>query len=239
MSVPHSSWASSYDQIYEKSFGSIYKRLTEVTLSQIQAIQSPPCDVVDFGAGTGRLSIPLSTLGYKVTAVEPCDEMLIELKRKQGSEEVNCQAVKMQDFHAESKFDIATCVFTVLIYLLDEHSLKSSIDAASRALRSGGVLLLDIPSRAVFNDMTVTVKGCLRNIKVQPIEGDLYNFSEDTELEVEGQTIKAKDSFQVRYWAPKVVVSHLEEAGFELVEDLSSNFVGTGSSYFLFRKIPT
>lgn len=237
MSTPHSSWASSYDLIYEKSFGSIYERLTEVTLSQIQGIQSPPCDLVDFGAGTGRLSIPLSTLGYRVTAVEPCNEMLIELKRKQGSGEVICRALKMQDFDAESKFDIATCVFTVLIYLLDEESLKKSIAAASRALRSGGVLLLDIPSRAVFNNLTVSVQGCLRKIKVQPIEGDLYNFSENTELEVDGQTIEAKDSFRVRYWSPKLVISHLQEEGFELVEDVSRNFVGTGSSYFLFRKV--
>lgn len=237
MTAPHSSWASSYDLIYEKSFGSIYKRLTDITLSQIQGVLPAPCDLVDFGAGTGRLSIPLSKLGYRVTAVEPCNEMLIELQRKEGSAEVNCLAMKMQDFDAKGKFDLATCVFTVLIYLLDEESLRSSIVAASRALRPGGFLLLDIPTRSVFADLTISVSGCLRKIKVKPIEGDLYQFSEDTEVEVDGQLVKATDSFRVRYWSPAVVISHLEESGFELIEDISKKFAGTGSNYLLLRKI--
>jgi len=42
----------------------------------------PPAKIVDFGAGTGRLSIPLSRKGFDVTAVEPCENMLNQLKRK-------------------------------------------------------------------------------------------------------------------------------------------------------------
>lgn len=236
MKIPHSSWASSYDQIYEKSFGSVYKKLTEATLAQIQEIMPPPCDLVDFGAGTGRLSIPLSSLGYRVTAVEPCKEMLLELEKKKGGNEVNCQEMKMSDFRTERKFDIATCVFTVLIYLLDEDSLSKSIMAASLALRPGGFLLLDIPSRAVFSDFSVSAKGCNRQIKVQSIEGDLYLFSENTEIEVDGHLVKANDSFPVRYWPPKVVFSQLELAEFHLVRDVSKSFLGSGSSYLIFQK---
>ncbi len=40
---------------------------------------SEPCDVVDLGAGTGKLTRPLVALGHRVTAVEPLDEMLAEL----------------------------------------------------------------------------------------------------------------------------------------------------------------
>lgn len=38
-----------------------------------------PCDVVDLGAGTGKLTRALVGLGHRVTAVEPLDEMRAEL----------------------------------------------------------------------------------------------------------------------------------------------------------------
>jgi SAM-dependent methyltransferase len=39
-----------------------------------------PCDVVDLGAGTGKLTRTLVDLGHRVTAVEPLTEMLDQLR---------------------------------------------------------------------------------------------------------------------------------------------------------------
>jgi SAM-dependent methyltransferase len=39
-----------------------------------------PCDVVDLGAGTGKLTRVLVALGHRVTAIEPLDEMRVELE---------------------------------------------------------------------------------------------------------------------------------------------------------------
>ena len=39
-----------------------------------------PCDVVDLGAGTGKLTRTLVDLGHRVTAVEPLPEMLDQLR---------------------------------------------------------------------------------------------------------------------------------------------------------------
>lgn len=40
----------------------------------------PPCDVVDLGAGTGKLTRGLVAIGHRVTAVEPLAEMRAELE---------------------------------------------------------------------------------------------------------------------------------------------------------------
>jgi precorrin-6B methylase 2 len=79
---PHSSWAEVYDLAYHRSFGEFYNELTIATIRVIKDRIRSSGSIVDFGAGTGRLSIPLADDGFEVTAVEPCREMLDQLKRK-------------------------------------------------------------------------------------------------------------------------------------------------------------
>ena len=67
--LPHSSWAEVYDLAYERSFGRLYADLSAQTIRVIMDRVPSPAKVVDFGAGTGRLSIPLSESGYDVLAV--------------------------------------------------------------------------------------------------------------------------------------------------------------------------
>jgi len=60
MKMPHASWANIYDLAYEQSFGRFYDALTHATIEQIKESIQLPARIVDFGAGTGRISIPLS-----------------------------------------------------------------------------------------------------------------------------------------------------------------------------------
>ena len=55
MSQPHASWATGYDQLYEKSFGSVYQELTQHTLTVIKNLTTPDFRIVDFEASTLRL----------------------------------------------------------------------------------------------------------------------------------------------------------------------------------------
>lgn len=79
---PHSSWADVYVLAYDRSFGEFYNRLTVAIIQVITDRICPGGSIVDFGAGTGRLSIPLADKGFEVTAVDPCWEMLCQLEQK-------------------------------------------------------------------------------------------------------------------------------------------------------------
>ena len=174
MTEPHASWADIYDLVYEESFGKFYDALTNATIDQIKKTVQPPASIVDFGAGTGRLSIPLAAHGYIVRAVEPCQEMYDQLRDKPGGEAISRFIGKMEDFETDTRFDMAICVFTVLLYLPDETSLRASLEAAYKSLRSGGYLLIDVPLRDIFNSFQSTTNLVQRDVTVTPGHNDTY-----------------------------------------------------------------
>jgi SAM-dependent methyltransferase len=234
---PHSSWAEFYDTAYEQSFGPFYEQLTQGTLAEIRKWVQPPKRIVDFGAGTGRLSVPLAVEGYNVTAVDPCQEMIQQLKRKQPDAGIKTKVCRMQDFHADEPFDMALCVCTVLLYLLDEEALENSVQAAANALRLGGLLLVDIPSRAIFQSFQRHTQEVERSVIVTPQGGNLYLYEEDTTIRSCGDATSYTEKFSIRYWTTEQIEAVLAKYGFLMKRGLTDEFLGTGSRYFLMAKM--
>lgn len=237
MDRPHSSWADVYDLAYQHSFGESYKLLTEVTIQVIEERVRPSAAIVDFGAGTGRLSVPLADRRYEVTAVEPCAEMLDQLKRKCHLRTLRTVNSKMEDFIATQSFDMALCVFTVLLYLLDESSLKKALQVAHASLKGGGLLLVDIPSKMIFSSYSTEDDVIKRSVSVIEQPGDIYRYQEEINVTMQDGTEAAyQDGFAIRYWPQEQVLTVLRELGFVLEADLADRFSGSGSHYYLMKK---
>ena len=236
MSVqPHSSWASVYDLAYHHSFGDFYTQLTDTTIAVIQERARPPASIIDFGAGTGRLSIPLSQIGYEVTAVDSCQDMLNQLRQKILQEKITTVCSRMEDYSGTRTFDVALCVFTVLLYLLDEDSLVRALRAAHSSLKAGGVLIIDIPREAIFRGYSTSDPMIERNVSVtRKGQTPLFQYREDLVVkQANGETLAFQDEFLIRYWTQSQVMKTLGEAGFVLVKNLSYEFSGAGSAYYL------
>ena len=237
--IPHQSWAHLYNFAYELAYGNFYKQFTDLTLEQISKLKSPQksAKIVDFGAGTGRLSIPLAKQGYEVHAVEPCKEMVDELRKKsEGLKNIHTHICKMEDFHSDIKFDLGLCLFTVISYLLDEDSLEKSISSASNCIKKGGSFMVDVPQPVLFSEGPNEVQkgNNVRRVTIRKINNsDLYTYNEYIK---KGNEV-AEDSFQIRYWKDDVILNLLKENGFQMEKDLSDEFSGTGSNYYLMKKV--
>ena len=231
---PHSSWAEVYDLAYDRSFGEFYNRLTDATIQVITDGIHHGGSIVDFGAGTGRLSIPLANMNFEVTAVDPCREMLCQLEqKKREGMRLSTVCSKMQDFK-DSNFDCALCVFTVLSYLLYEESLKKALSAAYGALKPNGMLLIDIPSRTIFQNYSRKDELIERVVSVIQDSGDIYNYHETLKVKgANGDESTYTDEFKIRYWPPEYVLNNLEATGFVFEADLTEYFSGTGSHYWI------
>lgn len=101
----------------------------------------PPADVVDLGAGTGKLTRSLADLGHRVTAVEPLAEMRAELEAAVPGVRVlegSAEAMPLPDASA----DVVTCAQAFHWF---DHT--RSLPEIARVLRRGGRLALVWNSR--------------------------------------------------------------------------------------------
>lgn len=95
-----------------------------------------PCDVVDLGAGTGKLTRSLVALGHRVTAVEPLDEMLAQLRAAvPGAAAVvgSAESIPLPDASA----DVVACAQAFHWF---DHG--PALDEIARVLRPEGSLAL-------------------------------------------------------------------------------------------------
>jgi SAM-dependent methyltransferase len=94
--------------------------------------------ILDIGAGTGRVSIPLCDLGYRVIAVEPAAGMLEKLRAKAGQRRIETLQAEGSGLPMESQ-SIDAVFIARLLYLTPDW--RQILGEASRVLKSDGVLV--------------------------------------------------------------------------------------------------
>ena len=243
---PHDTWAEWYDIVYEACFGDTFAWLTEATLNSIRTTATSGARIIDFGAGTGRLAIPLAREGFRVHAVEASAPMLAQLVSK-SSRELTPDAITtehrdIQSYAGLGEFDVALCVFTVLIYITTASELRAALRAISDTLRPGGRLLIDLPDPSVFASFTANTPDVFRIVRITPDPphaqtepGTGFTFDEETLMKAP-HLRRYHDRFPVRYWPPEVVRDYASACGLKVVTDLSAAFARAASTYWWLEK---
>jgi SAM-dependent methyltransferase len=236
--TPHASWAEVYDLAYERSFGPLYTRLTDLTLRVISELCASPSHIIDFGAGTGRLAIPLAQEGHEVVAVDPCEAMLEQLRKKSNGVEIVTECCSMSEFRSSKPADLALGVFTVLLYIKEEQELLESLSAVRRALKDGGRMLVDVATSTLFQGFEMNDDLLTRKVAIESCGADRYLYRESLELKnPDGGVTRYDDEFVIRRWAANEVLEIAKAADFVIERDLSAAFTGSGSQYFLLQAV--
>lgn len=252
--LPHDNWAQFYDFVYQQTFGPVYNQFTEITLQACNKIitktgKKKVC-ILDVGAGTGRLTIPLLQNNHGVTAVEPSVPMCEQIKKNAGSlpgeQRQNLTVIQqpMQSAPIQANaYDIALCVFTVIAYITDEEDLKKAINTISKGLNDGGFLLLDIPIEDVFQDPAQCHKPlCHRQVTIKPVDHspNLYIYQEKCSGCMDGKDFDYSDQFQLRKWSNDEIKEICRSYGLDISEYqdeiVGQQFRGKGATYCLFKK---
>ena len=130
--VDFSGNANVYDRRHGALLGDVLQRLAAAADLQ------PGVRLLDIGAGTGRVAVPLAGLGCEVVALEPATGMVKELRRKAGA--TNVRVISGEGAHlpfGPARF--GAVVIARVLYLTP--AWRDVLREASSVLAPGGRLL--------------------------------------------------------------------------------------------------
>ena len=110
-----------------------------------------PLDILDLACGYGRHTNRLAARGHRMTGID-LEAGFLELARQQADAEglrVDYQRRDMRALGYDQAFDVVMLLFTAFGYFEDEEN-EAVLQGISKALRSGGRFIMDIPNRDIF-----------------------------------------------------------------------------------------
>ena len=247
--LPHENGANFYDFVFNNRFGAALNQLTQKSLRDIEKLSPSSKRVLDFGAGTGRLSIPLAEMGYEVYAVDQCAEMLEILKEKADAKGLVIHTSTTLNAFKHLSFDLIISVFTVLHYITSEEALHGYFCDFKDMLKPGGHYLFDLENVEPYHNIYNRQNGLVHNRQSVLPEGDRINdlvkvsfTSPDMTLADYHELVSGiykgvpfgplPENFQLKFWTPKEVTDFLTTLGLELKHQDKFGY----SNFFTFEK---
>ena len=104
--------------------------------------ETPAARVLDFGCGTGRLTLALAAAGHTVTGVDPARASLDAARAKPGAGRVTWVEGGAEVLPSGA-YDVAVLTSHVAQFLVDDEEWAGTLAALRRALVDGGRLAFD------------------------------------------------------------------------------------------------
>jgi SAM-dependent methyltransferase len=106
------------------------------------------CEILDIGAGTGRIALPLAEKGVKVFCVEPSPAMREQFEKKlkdrpELAENIQLIAGNASSFNLNRTFP-AAFLASIFDHFLNDEERSSSMHNIARHLQPGGILVFDV-----------------------------------------------------------------------------------------------
>ncbi len=239
--LPHDRNAQAYDFVQNYFYGRLYDDFNKATLSTLVKLVPQRAVICDYGAGTGRVAIPLAQRSFQVHAIERSNPMADQLEKNAiaANVSIHTHRCSISEYQGEVA-DFALAVFTVLAYLLSEEELKESLRNIRKYLKRGGGLMFDLPSKVLFEGAIPTATTNEKITKTVSLthQGDqIYKYYEKLSGQMKPGISEYEESFKIRQWQMEEIHQMLTEVGFEATNQPFHQFDRFGSTYFLYRAI--
>lgn len=140
---------STYGDRFADVYDEWYHDVSDVgsTVERVAALARPRGGrVLELGAGSGRLAIPLAGAGLQVWAVDASAAMVERLRAKPGGDRVHTVVDDMAELAAPGlggPFDVVLCAFNTLFNLTDAAAQARCIARVAEVMAPGGRLVVE------------------------------------------------------------------------------------------------
>lgn len=178
--------------------------------------------VLELGAGTGRLSVPLAGLGLDVVALDASPAMLERLRRHDPDGRVTVVRGDMVSDQPAGPFDVVLVAYNTLFNLLSAERQAECFAAVATRLAPRGAFVIDVfvpadppPSGASVGVRSMTATEIVLSVvrhdpDEQRAEGQFVHL-------VDGEPVRLRP-WAVRYSGPTELDAMAAAAGLTLVE---------------------
>ena len=105
-----------------------------------------PSTLLDIACGEGTFAVLMAKKGYKVTGIDQSPEMLAFARKKAQREKlsISFQQMDMRHLKLQTSFDLVTCWYDSLNYLLTLDDLETTFIGIAQHMNSGGYFIFDL-----------------------------------------------------------------------------------------------
>ncbi|MFO0965451.1 MAG: methyltransferase domain-containing protein [Gemmataceae bacterium] len=147
-------WDAAQDDAFARNYDATLAGapLLDLDIAFVRAHCPTPGRLLDLGAGTGRLAIPLARDGFRVVAVDLSPRMLEVLGEKARRADVSVARLAANivelDALAGESFDYAACLFSTLGLVEGQGARRQVFKHVRRLLKPGGVFVFHVHNRS-------------------------------------------------------------------------------------------
>lgn len=117
---------------------------------QSYGLGNNPC-VLDVGCGPGRMLSEYAWMGWPAVGIEPDAEFYAQAQQLAATlTNIEVRAAGFEDIEDVERFDCIVAANGAFAYLLTHDIRTTSLERSFRALKPGGLLLIDIPNLLFF-----------------------------------------------------------------------------------------
>jgi len=216
--------STSYGDGFADVYDEWYADVTDVTATVVRmvALAGPGGRVLELGAGTGRLAVPMAAAGLDVVGIDSSAAMLARIASQSGGEHVTILCGDMVHDLPDGPFDACLIAYNTLFNLLDAVDQQQCFRSVAERLRPGGTFVVE----AIVPDPGAPAGG---DVSIRSMTADRVVLSvsdhRPTEQRTSGQFVELTEAGGIRLrpwsirWAPPAELDAMADtAGFELAE---------------------
>lgn len=109
---------------------------------------------LEFGIGTGRIALPLQSMGVEVHGIDASPAMIARLRSKPGGERIHVVLGDFTDVDMQEKYALVYVMFNTIFAPLTQEDQIRCFENAARHLAPGGVFVVEafVPDLKRFTD---------------------------------------------------------------------------------------